>query len=126
MPAPISRWIYIREYDFNKMKNKALKLYDRVEFNPLTKTDIDHKTTLELLKNPDAFKSRYIPSWEDCPNIVLRHIFPLLAQKIGKMYNVNYAKWSWEHNDETDLIYVQAKDGGPNSPIGIATFEKDV
>lgn len=126
MPTPISRWVYIREYDFIKMQKSALKLYDRVTFTPLTKSDIDHKSTIELLKNPDTFNKLNMPDWYDCQDPILRHRLPLLAQKIRKMYNVNYAKWTWEHDSETDLIYIQAKSSGPKSPLGIAWFEKDV
>lgn len=122
----IRRFNYIREYDFNKIKKQSLKLYDRVTFTPLTKSELDQQTTLELLKDPNIFNKMYMPDWVDCPNRFLYHMLPLLARKIRKMYNVNYAKWTWEHDNETDFIYIQAKDSGPRSPVGIAWFEKDV
>lgn len=122
----IKRFVYIREYDFNKILKQSLKLYDRVTFEPLTKSQIDQQTTLELLKNPNFFNKIDMPDWMECPSIMLRHYCPLLARKMRKMYNVNYTKWDWEYDNETDLIYVQGKSNGPRSPIGIAWFEKDV
>ena len=123
----LKRSIIIREYDYPKFQRQALKnnLYDRVEFIPCDINELEQEVTLETLKNPDYLKQL---DFDYMTNNFWHHNrgVRLLAKKIQKMYNTQYVKWTWEVDDDTGYIYIQAKENTSRTRIGIAWVEKDL
>lgn len=121
----LRRKVIIREYDFNKVQNQAFAplaymglletLYDRAEFRPLKKDDLEKENLLKLMKEPDKsnpFKPTEIPA------LFLFNIKDYL-------YNEKYIEWNAEY-DEDGYIWVQARKNTPRSRLGWGYFEKDL
>ena len=123
----LKRYIIIREHDYPKFEKRALKnkLYDRVEFIPSDIRELEHEITIAILKNPNYLKElefHNMPSnfWHSSRGV------RQLAKKIHLMYNTQYAKWTWEIENDTGHIYIQAKSNSLRSRIGVAWVEKDL
>lgn len=119
----LKRKVIIREYDFHKVKADALSvgfsshyvLYDRAEFKPLKRDDLEKENLLRILKQPEKsnpFKPTEIPAL-------------FLFNVKDYLYNEKYIDWNAEY-DEDGYIWVQARKNTPRTRLGWAIFEKDL
>ncbi len=121
----LKRKVIIREYDFERVKTQAFSplsmmgsletLYDRAEFRPLVREELEKENLVKILKNPDKknpFKPTEIPA-------------SLLFNIKDYLYNENYTKWHSEYDSE-GYIWIQARKNTPRSRLGWAIFEKDI
>lgn len=119
----LRRKVIIREYDFVKVRSDALDigfvkyhtLYDRAEFKPLKKDDLEKENLLKVLKDPvknNPFKPTEIPAL-------------FLFNVKDYLYNQKYIDWNAEY-DEDGYIWVQARKNTPRSKLGWGIFEKDL
>lgn len=116
---PIRRRVLIREYDYQKMITNSyggivydgMMLYNKSEFEPLTKTRIEQEQTWATLAN-----KRQV--WQYAG----RGVSHILYGMKDYLYNPRYMEWnkSW---DEDEYLCVQARSNTPKSRIGWATFE---
>ena len=116
---PIRRRVLIREYDYQKMITNSyggivydgMMLYNKSEFEPLTKTRIEQEQTWATLAS-----KRQV--WQYAGRGV-SHIFYGMKDYL---YNPRYMEWksTW---DEDEYLCVQARVNTPKSRIGWATFE---
>ena len=122
----LKRKVIIREYDFNKLKERALlvgafcddvALYDRASFVPL------NQTNLEKIKLQEILRGKTSPiadaNWNlSIPAILLFHLKDYL-------YNEKYYDWNVTI-DEEGYICVQSRKNTPKTRIGWGVFEKDL
>lgn len=119
----LRRKVIIREYDFVRVRSDALDigfvkyhaLYDRAEFKPLKKDDLEKENLLKVLKDPvknNPFKPTEIPAL-------------FLFNVKDYLYNQKYIDWNAEY-DEDGYIWVQARKNTPRSKLGWGIFEKDL
>mgnify|MGYP006270816045 CR=1 FL=1 len=109
----LRRKVIIREYDFNRIMNSALKLYDSIEFEPIT---------LNQLKQEHLFK---ILSGTKLPQPMYgEYTYPrnYLYEMRNYLYNTDYAEWFSKY-DEDGYMYIQSKRNAPESILGWAIFE---
>ena len=119
----LKRRVIIREYDFAKIKDQALglydgyALYDRVSWTPLS---LD---TLEKLQLQEILKGKTSPildaKWD------LKFPSTVLYQLKDYLYDITYTKWRVTIDDEGYLC-VQARKNTPKTRIGFGIFEKDL
>jgi hypothetical protein len=117
----LRRKVIIREYDFEKVRNRAFSpvgitsLYDRAEFIPLNKDLLEHQNLIKLLKdgeNRNPFKPTTVPA------IFLFNIREYL-------YDLKYVDWNSEYDDQ-GYIWVQSRKNTPRTRLGWGIFEKDL
>ena len=115
----VRRRVLIREMDYRRMITNAyggvvydgMMLYNRSEFEPLTKTRIEQEEAWSVLSN-----KRHVWMYAS------RGISNIFYGMSDYLYNPRYAEWrkTW---DEDEYLCVQARVNTPRSRIGWATFE---
>lgn len=122
----LRRKIIIREYDFNKVKTKALghkdrygTLYDRATFVPLTKDGLEKEYMIYLLKRDETSKTSPMDEWKptDYPSTFLWHMRK-------RLYDEDYARWNIRFDDE-GYILIRYNKITPETRLGWGTFELD-
>ena len=124
----LRRKIFIREYDFDKIKTKATAkvdryetLYDRATFTPVKKDDLE-KAYLVFLLTKDENDNTLNPmnSWKptEFPSSYLWHIKKQLS-------NEDYARWDSRFDDDGYLL-VRYNKTTPETKLGWGIFEKDL
>lgn len=123
----LRRKIIIREYDFKKIRTKALgnidryeTLYDRATFTPITKDDLEKQYLLHLLTRDEGPKTNHnYDHWKptDYPS-------SFLWQLRKNLYNEDYARWD-SRFDEDGYLVVRYNKGKPETKLGWGVFEKD-
>jgi hypothetical protein len=120
----LKRKVIIREYDFNKVEERALgfyydgmALYDRVSFLPLNEHALEQIKLVELLKGKSGPLTEI--DWD------LKRPQLLVYQLRDYLYNDRYYHWHITTDDE-GYICVQARKNTPISRIGWGVFEKDL
>ena len=108
----LRRQVLIREYDFGQIERRALGLYDRVIWEPLTKDQLEKEQFWQLLKNPQSVS--HDPQW---PRDLLRGLK-------DQCYNKDYWQWQCEY-DTQGYLWIQSKPHAPRTRMGRACFEKD-
>ena len=125
----LRRKVIIREYDFIKVRDQAFAplarfgipagmsntLYDRAEFVPLTKNELEMQNLIHVLKkadNDNPLKPTGIPA-----------VFLYNAKDY--LYSSKYIDYNPEY-DEDGYIWVQARKNTPRSRLGWGIFEKDL
>lgn len=118
----LRRKVIIREYDFNKVRDQAFAplgisgaLYDRAEFVPLTKNDLEIQNLIHVLKKGDddnPLKPTGIPA-------------AFLYNARDYLYSPKYVDYHPEY-DEEGYIWVQARKNTPRTRLGWGIFEKDL
>lgn len=120
----LKRKVIIREYDFKKVRDQAFAplsmgmlelLYDRAEFKPLKRDDLEKENLIRVIKTPDK-SNPFKPT--EVPALFLFNIKDYL-------YNEKYIDWNAEY-DEDGYIWVQARKNTPRSRLGWGIFEKDL
>jgi hypothetical protein len=118
----LRRRVIIREYDFNKVRDQALfpvssSIYDRAEFVPLNKDNLEKIKLAEILRGKTGFLTEL--------NTDLKNPALLLYNLKDYLYNPRYFEWNVDI-DEDGFICVQARKNTPRSRIGWGVFEKDL
>ena len=108
----VKRQVLIREYDFNQIRRRALKLYDRVRWEPLLRDQLEKEYVLNLLKNTQARSAN--PQWPR----------EFLESFGDRLYNKDYAKWQCVYDDQ-GYLWIQYGSNTPKTRLGRAFFEKD-
>lgn len=108
----VKRSVLIREYDFDQIKTRALGLYDRVSWEPLTKNQLEREHFWGVMKNPQAPPAD--PQWPRDFLHGFRH----------QLYNADYWRWQCEY-DAQGYLWLQYRSHLPRTRIGRACFEKD-
>lgn len=120
MKRTLKRKVIIRETDFEKVKREAFMpiglstIYDRAEWWPLTRDEIERDMILRGLKGERMPRGG---SW------LIPEDYLLYNQ--DKLYNERYIKWRSGY-DQDGYMTVQAKSNLPVVKLGWATFEKDL
>ena len=119
----IRRRVIMREYDFNKVVESALtpslyivgdSLYDRVEFRPFTRDQLEKDAIVYALKYSNR-KNPFQPVESSG-----RFLLNLRAY----LYNNRYVNWRSWYDDE-GYICIQSRKNNPVSRLGWGIFEKD-
>ena len=122
----LKRKVIIREYDFNKLQERALSvgffcdnvaLYDRASFVPLD------QNTLEKIRLQEILKGKSGPITEVNWNLSIPAV--LLYQLRDYLYTDKYYNWNVTI-DEEGYICVQSRKNTPKTRIGWGVFEKDL
>lgn len=118
----LRRKVIIREYDFNKVRDQAFAplgisgaLYDRAEFVPLTKNDLEIQNLVHVIKkgqDNNPLKPTGIPA-------------AFLYNARDYLYSLKYVDYHPEY-DEEGYIWVQARKNTPRTRLGWGIFEKDL
>jgi hypothetical protein len=123
----LKRKIFIREYDFNKIKTKATiktdrhgALYDRATFVPITKDDLEKEYILHLLTKDENDNKSAMNNLKptDYPKSYLWDIRK-------KMYDEDYINWNSRFDDNGYLV-VRYNKSTPETKLGWGIFEKDL
>lgn len=112
----LRRRVIIRQYDYHRVQNSALKVYNRTDFEPITLQELEHEHLLKVLSNVDL----PVPP----PYLDLTYPKTYLYRMQNYMYNKEYVNWFSEY-DEDGYMWIQAKRNTPASMLGWATFEYD-
>ena len=119
----IRRRVIMREYDFNKVVESTLtpslyivgdSLYDRAEFRPFTKDQVEKDAIIYALKYGNK-RNPLRPV--DLPS-------RLLLNASSYLYNNRYVNWHSWYDDE-GYICIQSRKNNPVSRLGWGIFEKD-
>lgn len=112
----LRRRVIIREYDFLKIRSHARKLWDSVEFEPITLKELEHEHLLKVLAGVSLPKAAAGGEY----------IYPrtYLYEMRNYLYDENYVGWFSKY-DEDGYMYIQSKKNAPESMLGWATFEYD-
>ena len=121
----LKRKVIIREYDFNKVRDQAFAplacmgildtLYDRAEFIPLTKNDLEIQNLVHVIKkgqDDNPLKPTGVPA-------------AFLYNAKDYLYSAKYIDYHPEY-DEDGYIWVQARKNTPRTRLGWGIFEKDL
>lgn len=118
----LRRKVIIREYDFNKVRDQAFaplgisgSLYDRAEFVPLTKKDLEIQNLVHVIKkgqDDNPLKPTGIPA-------------AFLYNAKDYLYSAKYIDYHPEY-DKEGYIWVQARKNTPRTRLGWGIFEKDL
>jgi hypothetical protein len=121
----LKRRVIIREYDYEKVREQAFTpliymglhdtLYDRAEFRPLTRQQLEYENLIKLLKTGDG-ENPLRPT--AIPALFLFNVKDYL-------YDKRYVEWHSEY-DEQGHIWVWARKNTPRSRLGWGIFEKDL
>jgi hypothetical protein len=121
----LRRKVIIREYDYEKVRDQSFMplrsmglmetMYDRAEFRPITKTQLEYDNLIMLLR--DDFEE----------NPLRPTAIPALFLFNAKdyLYNQKYIEWKSEYDDD-GYIWIQAKKNAPRTRLGWGIFEKDL
>lgn len=128
MTKLLRRKIIIREYDFKKIKTKALghidrycTLYDRAMFTPINKDELEKEYLIFLLTKDENIKTiNPMNDWKptDYPSSYLWHIKK-------RLYNEDYARWDCRF-DEDGYLLIRYNKGTPETKLGWGVFEKEL
>lgn len=112
----VSRTVIIRESDLNKLMYKIVKdkLYDRVDYEPLTYQGIQHDNMITRLKGGA------VPHHKNLPDVYTEMLF-----REKNLYNRRYLDWDLTMDFPDGQIYVQSRSDHPREPLVLATLEKD-
>lgn len=111
----LRRQVLISERDYLRMRGRARRLYDRVEFAPVTCTEIQHEYLLNILSSTNPQSASSPPD--------LKYPAQYLNSIRDRLYDVKYVQWhSYQDND---LIYVKSRGNARPSYLGWARFERD-
>lgn len=116
----LRRRCVIREYDFKHVRGEALStcygyaIYDRAEFTPLTKENIEQEYLVSVLKGKEfkPFKDVKYPT-------------SLMYALKDYLYNQRYFSWNTWFDQDNCLVIQPRKNVAP-SRLGWAVFEKDI
>jgi len=116
----LRRRVIIRQYDYHRLEQQALSLfegdslYDRCQFSPITKLDLEKQSVFLMLKS-DSRWTNYRPT---------PYPIHLLERFKDYLYDTRYLKWTvtW---DDVGYIWVQSRTNTPSSQLGWAVLEKD-
>jgi hypothetical protein len=121
----LRRKVIIREYDYDKVRSQAFSplnymgltdtLYDRAEFKPLTRKQLEHENLIKLLKTGGE-ENPLRPT--EIPALFLFNVKDYL-------YDRRYIEWHSEYDDQGQ-IWVWARKNTPRSRLGWGIFEKDL
>jgi hypothetical protein len=125
MPSrTLTRKVIIREYDFARVQDEAFSvvmgegaLYDRAEFMPLNKDNLEKLKLVDLLKGKKTQLS--------IATLDLTMPAMLLYQLKDYLYSEKYYGWNVTIDDDGYLC-VQARKNTPKSRIGWGVFQKDL
>lgn len=116
----LKRRVIIRETDFQKVKKEAFipiglgTIYDRAEWNPITKEEIERDMILRGLKGEQMPRGG---SWRVPEDYLL--------YSRDSLYNERYSHWNPQY-DEDGYMTVQPRKNLPRVRLGWAIFEKDL
>ena len=121
----LRRKVIIREYDYERVRSYAFMplrhmglndtLYDRAEFTPITKTQLEHENLIKILKEvrgENPLRPTTVPA-----------LFLFNAKDY--LYNERYIEWTSEY-DDNGYIWIQSKKNAPKTRLGWGIFEKDL
>ena len=120
MTRTLKRKVIIRETDYAKVKHRAFMpigvdvLYDRAEWRPLTREDIERDMIMRGLKGEQMPRGG---SW------LIPEDYLLYNQ--DSLYNTKYSRWNPDY-DEDGYMTVQPRKNLPRARLGWAFFEKDL
>lgn len=114
----LRRQVLISERDYLRMRGQARRLYDRVEFTPVSAKEIEHEYLLNILSstNPQSVSSPL--------DLKYPALHRYLCTIKTKLYNVQYSSWLvWRGGD--DRVWLRSRGNARASCLGWAQFEKD-
>lgn len=118
MKKLLRRQVIIRQRDFNKLLSRplTLHLYDRANFDFLTRESIEHEYLVNTLKGNHAKASMFLPT--DMPKVAL-------AQLADYLYNSRYLNWLCDYNEDGHII-IRPNNKPEWDSLGWAVFERDI
>lgn len=116
----LKRRVIIRECDYEKIAPQIVrdKLYDSLEFVPLTLKEMEHENIIFLLKNPEKMDKLPWPV-SSINNINLWRLEHLC-------YNKQYTRWRVTVDYPDGQVWVQSRINVDPSRLGWGVFEKDI
>lgn len=108
--------IIIRDCDLNKILYRSIKnkLFDTVETEPLTYSELQHENLMLMLSGKDAPEHKALPD--------LGHE---LLFRDKRLYDRRYLNWYLTMDYPSGQIYVQSRAGIPREPLLLVTFENN-
>jgi hypothetical protein len=122
----LKRKVIIREYDYHKIADQALRiglyadnmsLYDRVSWTPLNQDNLEKLKLIELLKGKAGPITKV--------DIDLTMPAMLVAQLKDYLYDEKYYHWNISIDSE-GYMCVQSRKNTPKTRLGWGVFEKDI
>ena len=110
----LRRRVIIREYDFLKIYNYSLKLYDSAEFEPITLKQLEHEHLLKVISGTKLPQPLYHGEYHYPKNY--------LYEMSNFLYDRKYVDWFSKY-DADGYMYIQSRPNRPESMLGWATFE---
>lgn len=113
----LKRTVIIRDVDLDNLLKKAVKLYHRIDIQPMTYKEIQHENLMAKLKNPH---DETIPRHRTLPDV-----YEDMLYREQIMYDRRYMNWHFTMDYPAGQIYVQSKMDQPKQPLFRVVFEKD-
>lgn len=133
----LCRSVFLRENDFNKIKNKAKRdrLYDNMSWKPIDMTYIGVQCILMMFSDPTAKSQHTCPvfNWAELHNpmfhcaskenldlILLADFF--IYKNQHKLFNMSFAKYIFDIEDTKVTIKYRRRSS--SYVLGVGVFEK--
>lgn len=113
----LKRTVIIRDTDLDNLLKKAVRLYDRIDIQPMTYQEIQHENLITKLKNPN---DETIPRHRTLPDV-----YEDMLYREQIMYDRRYMRWHFTMDYPAGQIYVQSRMDQPRQPLFRVVFEKD-
>jgi len=122
MKKQLRRRVIIREYDYNKVVDRALpSLYHKANFVPITLKELEQEHLLMVLSEHPSQKlpmRRRYKGDDPCYQYPKNYLWEM--QDI--LYNKSYVDWFSEY-DKDGYMWIQARKNTPRTLLGWGTFE---
>lgn len=113
----LKRTVIIRDVDLDNLLKKAVRLYDRIDIQPMTYQEIQHENLLAKLRNPH---DETIPAHRTLPDV-----YEDMLYREQSMYDRRYMRWHFTMDYPAGQIYVQSRMDQPRQPLYRVAFERD-
>ena len=113
----LKRTVIIRDVDLEKLLKRAVKLYDRVDIEPMTYKGLQQENLIAKLKNPEEDR---IPRHRTLPDV-----YEDMLYREQIMYDRKYMNWQFTVDYPDGQIWVQSKIDQPRQQLFRVVFERD-
>ena len=113
----LKRTVIIRDADLEKLLKRAIKLYDRVDIEPMTYRGLQQENLIAKLKAPH---DSTIPLIRPLPDV-----YEDMLYREQTMYDRKYMNWQFTVDYPDGQIWVQSKINQPRQQLFRVVFERD-
>ena len=113
----LKRTVIIRDVDLEKLLKPAVKLYNRVDIEPMTYKGLQQENLIAKLKNPEEDR---IPRIRTLPDV-----YEDMLYREQILYDRKYMNWRFTVDYPDGQIWIQPSDRYPRQQLFRVVFERD-